>query len=218
MNGGFMAELNIDAYELGGFQTNCYIVSNADTGEAIVIDPSWNAAFIKGRLDERKLKCVGIYLTHGHIDHMAAMDEIRGLTGAPTYASEDEEEVLGSSKVNLSAMMTAVFGKVVETKADNYLTEGDVKKILGTEMRCISVPGHTKGGMCYYFDEQHILFSGDTLFKYSVGRSDFPTGDEHALLENIREKLFVLPDDTVVYPGHGDKTQIGKEKKMNPFF
>lgn len=213
-----MAKLNIDAYELGGFQTNCYIVSNPDTGEAIVIDPSWNAALIKRKLDDGDLKCVGIFLTHGHIDHMAAMDEMKELTGAPTYASEDEKEVLGNSKVNLSAMMTSVFGKVVETDVDNYLAEGDVKKLLGTEMRCIGVPGHTKGGMCYYFEQEHILFSGDTLFKYSVGRSDFPTGDENALLENIGEKLFILPDDTVVYPGHGDKTQIGKEKKMNPFF
>ena len=123
-----MAELNIDAYELGGFQTNCYIVSNPDTGEAIVIDPSWNAALIKRKLDDRDLKCVGIFLTHGHIDHMAAMDEMKELTGAPTYASEDEKEVLGNSKVNLSAMMTSVFGKVVETGVDNYLAEGDVKK------------------------------------------------------------------------------------------
>ena len=208
-----MAELNIDAYELGGFQTNCYIVSNPDTGEAIVIDPSWNAALIKRKLDDRDLRCVGIFLTHGHIDHMAAMGEIKELTGAPTYASEDEKEVLGNSKVNLSAMMTSVFGKVVETKADNYLTEGDVKKILGTEMRCISVPGHTRGGMCYYFEQEHVLFSGDTLFKYSVGRSDFPTGDENALLENIREKLFILPDDTVVYPDMEIRHRLEKRKR-----
>ena len=115
-------------------------------------------------------------------------------------------------------MMTSVFEKVIETETDYYLSDGSVKKLLGTEMRCISVPGHTRGGMCYYFESENILFSGDTLFKYSVGRSDFPTGDEHALLENIREKLFVLPDDTVVYPGHGETTLIRKEKKMNPFF
>lgn len=213
-----MAELKVIANELGGFQTNCYIVANDETKEAIVIDPSWNAEFIKGKLDSEGLNCVGIYLTHGHIDHMAAMDELKALTGVPTYASEDEKEVLGSSKANLSAMMTTVFGKVVETSADNYLADGDVRKVLGTEMKCISVPGHTRGGMCYYFADEHILFSGDTLFKYSVGRSDFPTGDESALLENIREKLFVLPDETVVYPGHNGITQIGKEKKMNPFF
>ena len=213
-----MAELKVIANELGGFQTNCYIVANDETKEAIVIDPSWNAEFIKGKLDSEGLNCVGIYLTHGHIDHMAAMDELKALTGVPTYASEDEKDVLGSSKANLSAMMTSVFGKVIETSADNYLADGDVRKVLGTEMKCISVPGHTRGGMCYYFADEHILFSGDTLFKYSVGRSDFPTGDEHALLENIREKLFVLPDDTVVYPGHGETTLIRKEKKMNPFF
>lgn len=213
-----MAELKVIANELGGFQTNCYIVANDETKEAIVIDPSWNAEFIKGKLDSEGLNCVGIYLTHGHIDHMAAMDELKALTGVPTYASEDEKEVLGSSKANLSAMMTSVFGKVIETSADNYLADGDVRKVLGTEMKCISVPGHTRGGMCYYFADEHILFSGDTLFKYSVGRSDFPTGDERALLENIREKLFVLPDETVVYPGHNGVTQIGKEKKMNLFF
>ena len=213
-----MAELKVIANELGGFQTNCYIVANDETKEAIVIDPSWNAEFIKGKLDSEGLNCVGIYLTHGHIDHMAAMDELKALTGVPTYASEDEKEVLGSSKANLSAMMTSVFGKAIETSADNYLADGDVRKVLGTEMKCISVPGHTRGGMCYYFADEHILFSGDTLFKYSVGRSDFPTGDERALLENIREKLFVLPDETVVYPGHNAVTQIGKEKKMNPFF
>ena len=146
-----MAELKVIANELGGFQTNCYIVANDETKEAIVIDPSWNAEFIKGKLDSEGLNCVGIYLTHGHIDHMAAMDELKALTGVPTYASEDEKDVLGSSKANLSAMMTSVFGKVIETSADNYLTDGDVRKVLGTEMKCISVPGHTRGGMCYYF-------------------------------------------------------------------
>lgn len=134
-----MAELKVIANELGGFQTNCYIVANDETKEAIVIDPSWNAEFIKGKLDSEGLNCVGIYLTHGHIDHMAAMDELKALTGVPTYASEDEKEVLGSSKANLSAMMTTVFGKVVETSADNYLADGDVRKVLGTEMKCISV-------------------------------------------------------------------------------
>ncbi len=213
-----MAQLKVISNELGGFQTNCYIIENINSKEAIVIDPSWNAEFINKRLVADNMKCVGIYLTHGHIDHMSAMDELKKLTGADTYASEDEKEVLGNSRVNLSAMMTSVFGRVVETQTDHYLADGDVRKLLDTEMRCISVPGHTRGGMCYYFESENMLFSGDTLFRYSVGRSDFPTGDEHALLENIREKLFVLPDETVVYPGHGEQTLIRKEKKMNPFF
>lgn len=213
-----MAQLNVIRMELGGFETNCYIVGNEDTREAIVIDPSWNAKSIYNKLNEEGYRCIAIYLTHGHIDHMAAMDDLKALTGAKSYASGDEKEVLGSSRVNLSAMMTAVFEKVVETSADYYLEDGDEKKLLGTKMRCISVPGHTRGGMCYYFDDEKILFSGDTLFKYSIGRSDFPTGDGNALIENIAGRLFVLPDDTKVYPGHGETTCIGKEKKMNPFF
>lgn len=213
-----MVNLTVITSELGGFQTNCYVVANAQTKEAIVIDPSWNADYIYDLMGDKGYACKGIFLTHGHVDHMAAMADLKKLTGADTYASEDEREVLGNSKVNLSAMMTQVFGKVIETGADHYLCDGDVRKILDTEMKCISVPGHTRGGMCYYFASENILFSGDTLFKYSVGRSDFPTGDGAALIENIREKLFVLPDDTILYPGHGDMTQIRKEKKMNPFF
>lgn len=213
-----MAELEVIARELGGFQTNCYIVANVQTKDAIVIDPAWNADEIYRLIQDKGYVCRGIYLTHGHVDHMAAMADLKKLTGVCTYASEDEKEVLGNSRVNLSAMMTGVFQRVIETETDQYLQDGDVRKVLDTEMRCISVPGHTRGGMCYYFEEENILFSGDTLFRYSVGRSDFPTGDENALLENIREKLFVLPDETVVYPGHGEQTLIRKEKKMNPFF
>lgn len=213
-----MSQLSVIQMELGGFQTNCYIVGNKETGEAIVIDPSWNAKRINDTLSKEGYTCVGIFLTHGHVDHMAAMDELKGLTGASTYVSADEAEVLASSSVNLSAMMTSVFERVIETSADYYLSDGDAKKLLGTEMTCISVPGHTRGGMCYYFAHENIVFSGDTLFKYSIGRSDFPTGDERTLLTNIEEKLFTLPEDTIVYPGHGEMTIIRKEKKMNPFF
>ena len=139
----YMAELKVIRSELGGFQTNCYIVANEQTGEAIVIDPSWNANYIYNTLKKNEYTCVGIYLTHGHVDHMAAMGDLKKLTGADTYASEDEKEVLGNSRVNLSAMMTSVFEKVIETETDHYLSDGSVKKLLGTEMRCISVSGHT---------------------------------------------------------------------------
>lgn len=104
----YMAELKVIRSELGGFQTNCYIVANEQTGEAIVIDPSWNANYIYNTLKKNEYTCVGIYLTHGHVDHMAAMGDLKKLTGADTYASEDEKEVLGNSRVNLSAMMTSV--------------------------------------------------------------------------------------------------------------
>ena len=135
------------------------------------------------------------------------------ITNVKTYASEDEKQILESRKGNLSAM----FGHPVEVSADVYLKDGQEISILGNTMKCISVPGHTIGGMCYYFADDGILFSGDTLFASSVGRSDFPTGNAHDLIEAIQNKLLVLPDETIVYPGHNSYTRIGKEKKFNPF-
>lgn len=111
-----------------------------------------------------------------------------------------------------------MFGHPLETSADIYLQDGQEVAVLGTVVRCISVPGHTVGGMCYYFAEGHLLFTGDTLFASSVGRSDFPTGNEQDLLEAIETKLLVLPEETAVYPGHNGTSRIGREKKFNPFF
>ena len=142
------------------------------------------------------------------------MDDLRKLTGVKAYASEDEKQVLESRTGNLSA----VFGHPLETSADIYLQDGQEVAVLGTVARCISVPGHTVGGMCYYFAEEHLLFTGDTLFASSVGRSDFPTGNEQDLLEAIETKLLVLPEETAVYPGHNGTSRIGRERKFNPFF
>ena len=110
-----------------------------------------------------------------------------------------------------------MFGEPVSMDADHLVKDGQVLDLLNTEIHCIHVPGHTKGGVCYYFKEQGWLIAGDTLFRQSIGRTDFPTGDTDALLSGIREKLFVLPDETEVYPGHMNNTTIGFEKRTNPF-
>ncbi len=209
-----MGNLIVITNQLGDLGTNCYIVGNTKTREAIVIDPADEANYIEKCLKDSNLKCVGIFLTHGHMDHMAAMDDLKAITDVPTHASEDEKPILESSRDNLSAML----GTKMSVSVDKYLHDGDEIAILGTTMKCISVPGHTIGGMCYYFEEDGILFSGDTLFASSVGRSDFPTGDGEALIKSIKEKLLILPDDTIVYPGHNSYTRIGREKKFNPFF
>ena len=130
------------------------------------------------------------------------------------YVAAEEKEVMESPALNLSSS----FGAAFTAQADIYLEDGAEIEVLGRTCKCLLVPGHTKGGMCYYFPEENVVFTGDTLFCYSVGRTDFPTGDAKALEDAIREKLFTLPDETLVLPGHDAQTMIGKEKKGNPYF
>lgn len=200
---------------LGAYATNCYTVANSDTREAIIIDPADRADYLVRMYENQNLKPVAVLLTHGHFDHIGALSGVRkAYPDIRVYAGSAEAEVLGDVKLNLSAM----FGSPTQTAADIYVEDGETIKLLGTDIRCISVPGHTVGGICYYFAEEKLLFSGDTLFYGSIGRSDFPTGDGHALLENIEKKLLILPPDVTVYPGHNDRTSIKKEKEHNPYF
>ena len=210
-----MADIFTITNTLGSFATNCYTVVNSSSREAVIIDPADRGDFLINMCKEQKIKPVAVFLTHGHIDHIGALFEIREFyPDIKVYAGAAEEKVLKDSRLNLSAM----FGGPVEEKADIYVEDGKVIDILGTSVKCINVPGHTIGGTCYYFEAEKLLFSGDTLFAGSVGRSDFPTGDENALLDAIEKKLFVLPEDVTVYPGHNQRTTIKREKAGNPFF
>ncbi len=211
-----MQEIIVITNQLGSFMTNCYTVYNSATREAVIIDPAANARFISNMLVSQQLNCVAVLLTHGHIDHMEALPELLNLIGhkVPVYASASEAEVLNDPRKNLSAMLT---DQVVTLKPDVLLEDGQTIELLGTSIQCILVPGHTQGGMCYYLEENQMLFSGDTLFARSIGRSDFPTGDGDLLIRMIRERLLVLPDSVTVYPGHNERTMIGREKVSNPF-
>ena len=211
-----MQELIVITNQLGDFMTNCYTVYNAVTRDAVLIDPASNARFLNNILVNEQLNCVAILLTHGHYDHIGALPELMELVGhkVPIYASAEEEDVLNDPRKNLSTMLS---GQMVTVKPDILLQDDQEIELLDTELRCFLVPGHTKGGMCYYFAENGILFSGDTLFARSIGRSDFPTGDGIKLVKSIKEKLMTLPDATIVYPGHNERTTIGKERNANPF-
>jgi glyoxylase-like metal-dependent hydrolase (beta-lactamase superfamily II) len=200
---------------LGDLGTNCYTVVNTATREAVIIDPAANASFLIGMIKNQQYKLVKILLTHGHFDHVGG---VKGLKEAypdvPVVIGKNDEDILRTPAANLSLM----FDESISLKADELVSDGDELELLGTKIKCIEVPGHTKGGMCYYIEENKMIFDGDTLFCGSIGRSDFPTGDGEALLTNIREKIFTLPDDTVVYPGHNSRTTVGREKTDNMFF
>lgn len=211
-----MQEIIVITNQLSGFMTNCYTVYNQATRQAIIIDPASNASFISEMIKNQKLKCVGIFLTHGHEDHMGALPELVEKLGGDVkvYAAKEEAEVLGNPGMNLSMMISGVPKTLTP---DVLLEDGEVISILGTTVQCKLLPGHTQGGMCYYFEENNMVFSGDTLFAGSIGRSDFPTGNGIALVKGIRQQLLVLPEDTIVYPGHNERTTIKREKSSNPF-
>ena len=142
------------------------------------------------------------------------MDKVREKYNTPVYASCYEENVLREPGINLSAG----YGMNLSVYADYYFKDEEEINVAGFNLKTISTPGHTEGGACYYFMKEGILFSGDSLFCCSIGRTDFPTSSTGTLIKSIEKKLFVLPEDTIVYPGHGEATTIGYEKQNNPFF
>lgn len=199
---------------LGEIGTNCYIVVNEDTKRCIVVDPADQADDISAMVDKCGCTPEAVLLTHGHYDHMTAAEDIRGKYNIKIYAGEYEKNVLFQPDKNLSGIMGR---RPVSLKADVWLKDGDELEPAGIKIKAIHTPGHTEGGMCYYIQEESVLLSGDTLFAESVGRTDFPTGSMGKLIESIKKKILTLPDDTAVYPGHGDGTTIGYEKQYNPY-
>ena len=218
--------IRIENIVLGMCATNCYAVFDGgaktpggyvDDGqlkEAVIIDPAADAACIEAMIARYKLSPVAVLLTHGHFDHLSAADAVRKRYGIKVYAGNEERSVMNSSSSNLSLPFT---GEGMTFEADEYFKPGEELDFAGFRIGTIPVPGHTIGSVCYYFEEQKVLFSGDTLFAGSVGRSDFPTGNAGQLIRAIKSELMSLPDDVKVYPGHGESTTIGCERVNNPF-
>lgn len=208
-----MSLLKCDFRVVGPIQTNCYFLYREDTKECLIIDPGYEADKIEAYVQKKQLHVAGILLTHGHFDHITAADEVRKKFQTKIYASGKEKELMADPRMNVSVMM----GESVSLKADVWLEDGQELEMLGETMRCILTPGHTGGGMCFYFPKACMLFSGDILFQESVGRTDFPTGSSRELIRSVREKLLVLPEAVRVYPGHGLMTTIRDEQMFNPY-
>lgn len=208
-----MSDVKIGRMMIGSYQTNCYFLFREETKKAIVIDPADNGNLIYDKLTQNGFSVEAILLTHGHFDHIWGSKELRELSGAKIYALDKEQTLCESVDNNLSAMV----GRAYTVVPDEYVADGAELTFDNISFKVIATPGHTIGSCCYYVEKAGILISGDTLFQESTGRTDFPTGSMSSIVRSIREKLFVLPDDTKVYPGHGDSTTIGYEKKYNPF-
>lgn len=204
--------MKINQLVVGVCQTNCYIINNKDTNEAMIVDPGDQAEDISMRCRMLGVVLKAILLTHGHFDHMMAAGKLKEEFHIPIYAAEKEVPLLADARANLSAM----WARPVCIKPDCLVKEGDELDICGFSITVIETPGHTIGGVCFYIPEEEVLLSGDTLFCGSFGRTDFPTGSMSVLARSIREKLFQLPDVTQVYPGHESSTTIGYEKRYNP--
>ena len=201
--------MKIKHFVVGMISTNCYIVINEETKEAIVIDPAHRPKQLLEYIKEKGLKVKGILLTHGHFDHIMGIDDFLKIDDIPVYVHEADKETMEDPSLNLSGNYCF--------KDSVYLKDGEILCLAGMEFRVIHTPGHTPGCACYYLESDKILFSGDTLFEMSVGRTDFPNSSTKDLIRSVRERLFVLPDEVLVLPGHMGETTIGYEKIHNVY-
>lgn len=196
----------------GYVQTNVYFVYDDETKKAIVIDPATDGKNIYDTLVDKGLDVCAICLTHGHFDHIWGVKELKEAAGVKVYAYEAEDELLKDPEINVSLDA----GRACSVTADVLFADGEEADIEGIKFKVIYTPGHTEGSCCFYFENEKFLISGDTLFYCSCGRTDLPTGSGGKLDKSLK-KLMELPEDVKVFPGHGDATTIGFEKKNNPF-
>ena len=193
-----------------GTATNCYIIGDEVAKEAMCIDPAGECDRILEMLEILDMRLKYIFLTHCHADHIGALEELRERTGAKLLLHRIESENLRNPEVNLTANLGI---KNIEIDADSRVDDGDLLHIGNIELKVLHTPGHTSGGTALYVESEKLVFTGDTLFKGTYGRTDLPTGSKKDIMNSIKNKLLVLPDETMIYPGHGMPGMMGEEKE-----
>lgn len=198
--------MKIVNFTIGPIDTNCFLLHGDK--EAVLVDVGGDASDVLAYLEEHGLKLTDILVTHMHVDHVLGVADLAAATGAKVWAnSRDEYNLTGNREWGFPDPKPFTYADTDEGQAS----------FLGMECRMLSTPGHTPGSISYYFPDLSALFCGDVLFYRSVGRTDFPGGDTETLMNSIRQKIYSLPDDTTVYPGHMMETSVADEKRLNPF-
>lgn len=205
--------MKVERFVTGIISTNCYLAINEETKQTVVIDPAACPSYLMSHIRSEGLQIEAILLTHGHFDHTMGIDGFLQEYNVPVYVHEDDQDTIREPELNLSSTYTSGYSF---TKAES-LRDKQVLHLAGYDFQVIHTPGHTTGCCCYYVESENVLFSGDTLFQMSVGRSDFPNSSTSDLIRSVREKLLVLPEETLVYPGHMGETKIGYEREHNPY-
>lgn len=211
--------MKINHYVVGMVQTNCYIVINNETKECFIIDPGASGKQLAEKIEQDGLEPVAVLLTHGHFDHAGAAKTLKDEFDISIYAHEAEKDTLKDPQKNVSWMV----GTKESYDADILLKDEEVIHLAGFEIKVLHTPGHTEGGCCYYIADEGVIFTGDTLFAGSVGRTDFPGGSMSQIVRSIQDKLMTLNEagnletDIMVYPGHNDPTTIETERMENPY-
>ena len=206
--------MKIKKYVVGMIGTNCYLVINEETKETVMVDPGAYPAKVKNAVKEQGLKLKAVLLTHAHFDHIMGLSDVMEDVKVPVYVEEADLPMMTDGESNLSS--TYVRGGYRFEEAVP-VSDGQQLEIAGFQFRVIHTPGHTKGSCCYYLKDEGVLFSGDTVFYGSVGRTDFPGGSTAEIVRSLHKLVDSLPEETEVFPGHDASTTIGYEKRYNPF-
>ncbi len=205
--------MQIYKFENGPFMVNTFLVVNKNTNEAFILDPGSGLGPLFKKIEADKIKPVAVIATHGHIDHVSGVSKVKKKYNIPFYINEKDKELIEGLQ-----SQARMFGVPVDETPEidgNLPSSGEIE-IAGLKLQLLYTPGHSPGSVSIKIGD--VVFSGDTLFNFSIGRTDLPGGDYATLMKSIKEKLFSLKDSTKIFPGHGPDTEVGREKKMNPFF